>query len=142
MTIIYVDDTASGANDGTSKTDAYTSLASADGAGSSAGDEVWIAHTHNESVSVDTTYGFSGGTVADPIKVQSRNFTGDALTKGATLTSTNNDVNITGDCYLHGLIVEGSDDSNHAENNGYYKVWENCTIKVDGGTGGTQKLKF
>ena len=55
MAIIYVDSGASGANDGTSWADAFASLASADGAGSSAGDDVYVANTHSESFSADFT---------------------------------------------------------------------------------------
>lgn len=139
MTIFYVDDTASGANNGTSKTDAWTSFASATGI--AAGDDLWVAHTHNESVSVDTTHDFSNATAANPIKILSRNFSGDALTKGATLTASNNNLNLFGSVYCNGMIIEGADDASFGgESNS--AVFEDCTLKVKGNTGGGQLLSF
>lgn len=86
MAIVYVDDSASGTNAGTSWTNAFTSITSADGAGSGAGDEVRVASGHSESFGA-TTLSWSGGTKANPIKIVSTNTSDDTYSAGASLSS-------------------------------------------------------
>ena len=78
MTIKYVDDTATGANDGSSETDAWTSFLSSDGAGTSAGDIIRVAHTHDEIISGSSNPDWSGGTNANPIRIISVDFSDDS----------------------------------------------------------------
>jgi len=82
---IYVNSAATGSNNGTSKTDAYTSIASATGA--AAGDVVWISHTHSEALSASTNLAFNNATYAAPIRIVSVNFGTDAYQAGATLST-------------------------------------------------------
>lgn len=77
----YVDSAATGANDGTSKTDAWTSITSAP-AGIAAGDTVFVSHTHSQDTS------FSTLTWPDNTRVISLNFGTDAYQKGALVNNT------------------------------------------------------
>lgn len=86
MTTYYVDSGASGANNGTSKTDAWTSIASAYSV--AAGSIVLVSHTHDESSAVAMTIDFANGTIDNPILILSVNFATDALTFGAYLWTT------------------------------------------------------
>tara|TARA_Y100000588_G_scaffold96914_1_gene105017 strand:- start:32 stop:1342 length:1311 start_codon:yes stop_codon:yes gene_type:complete len=86
MAIKYVDDGATGANDGTSWSDAYTSLASV--SPTSAGDIVYIAHTYDQTLTGDIT--FDAGTASSPVWLISATADSDPVTytKGATVRGT------------------------------------------------------
>jgi hypothetical protein len=57
----YVDDTAGGANDGTSPTDAWTSIVSAiTKSDYTPGDKVWVRRTHDETAGAAWNFGDSG----------------------------------------------------------------------------------
>lgn len=58
MAIYRVDPTASGANDGSSWTDAFTSLSSAISAATADGDQIRIHYTSQINISADTTFAF------------------------------------------------------------------------------------
>lgn len=86
MATHYVDSSASGANDGTSKTDAWTSIASATGV--AAGDTVLVSHTHSQSIAATTGLKFSNSTATSPVRLLSTNFSTDALATGAVIQTT------------------------------------------------------
>jgi len=111
MTDIFVDSAASGAADGTSKTDAYVTLAAASGSTPGAGDVIKVSHTHSETGTASVTLNFDG-TEAQPVWVRSINFSGDAYTKGASIRkSGGGDISITGqDCIYQGLTLVSGDD--------------------------------
>jgi hypothetical protein len=67
MANIYVKSGATGSNNGTSWTDAYTSIASTFTA--AAGDVVLVADTHSQTLAAATTFNYSNGTPAAPIPV-------------------------------------------------------------------------
>lgn len=75
MTDWFVDSGASGANDGTSKTDAYTGVVALLAGAFAAGDRVFGSHTHVEGLTADTTLTFPG-TRAAPNEIHSVNFAG------------------------------------------------------------------
>lgn len=142
MAIVYVDDSASGANDGTSKTDAYTSILSADGAGSAAGDSVWVSHTHNEDLGGAVTINFSNGSSTNPVKIFSVNFSDDTLTPGATIfnTSANNTV-INGHIFVYGITVNMGAALMIASTTDR-QVWDTCTIGINTGASGNRILSL
>lgn len=75
---------ASGAANGTSWTDAYTTFAAGLAAATTAGDEVWLASDHNEQLSADATYAIPSAHVhANPLKIYSINRADDTLAAGA-----------------------------------------------------------
>lgn len=84
MTIYYVDSAATGTNEGTSWTNAWTSLASAFTNVTTAGDVIYISHTHNEQLAADTTYTVGANHVLEtPLKIYSVNKTNDTYAVGA-----------------------------------------------------------
>ncbi|KKN09818.1 hypothetical protein LCGC14_1042910 [marine sediment metagenome] len=110
MTVRYVDSNAIGANNGTSWTDAWTALASADAAASTAGDEIRIAYNH-----VDATGGalvFSGGTLFNPVKLVSTDPADDTYRTGALFANNTGTISITGDVNAWGMTIRGTSDGN------------------------------
>lgn len=91
MALVYVRSGASGANNGTSKTDAYTTLAAAF-AGGAAGDTFYVASDHSEASGSALTL-TPPGTAANPVSVICVNFAGSTppvaadITTGASITT-------------------------------------------------------
>lgn len=140
MANVYVDDTATGANSGLNKTDAYTSLTSADGGASGAGDKIVVAHTHNETDGTGSiTLAFSGGTLANPIKIISTDFADDSFRPGAiyNLNGSAADLRITGNIFVSGVTLtttDPADDVNFGVTNNVQK-YEDCVITSRDGIG-------
>lgn len=82
MATIYVNSGAAGANNGTSWTDAYTSLASTSGA--AAGDIVKVHNTHNQTLIANIAW--ASPTHANPVRIVCVDKdNSDALSTGATI---------------------------------------------------------
>lgn len=133
----YVYHGATGAGDGTSWTDAYTSLIAAIAA-RAAGEEYWLASDHDETNTSTQTYGFKG-TIANPDRCLSVNRSTDALEAGALIKVTGDTSYLlfTGSVYVNGVTTDtgtSSDENmtthfhhNTAAADGEVQVWENCT---------------
>jgi hypothetical protein len=89
MTTRYVDSAAAGANNGTSKVDAYTTFAACKAA-MAAGDLILVSHTHVEPADASgaTVTLAIPGTIASPSRIVSVNFGTDVPTQGAALYTT------------------------------------------------------
>ena len=86
MATYYVDSNATGLNDGSSWTDAWTSLGSS--LSVAAGDTVLIASNHSEVSSVTQYYHYNS-TLSSPIRVISTNKTSGAYERGAFIRCSN-----------------------------------------------------
>lgn len=104
----YVDSGASGANNGTSKTDAWTTLDASDAASTSAGDNIFVSHTHSASQSGNITLVWADNNPFNPLKIISTNFSDDSLTVGASETTTTNfdDFTLNGCFWMYGLSFD------------------------------------
>jgi len=106
VTVRYVDSNAVGLNDGTSWTDAWTALASADAAASTAGDEIRIAYNHADATGGTVT--FSGGTLFNPIKLISTDPADDTYRTGALFANNVGIITIYGDVNVWGMAIQGT----------------------------------
>jgi hypothetical protein len=145
---VFVDDSATGANDGSDWNDAYTSINSADGA-ASAGEEIWVANTHSETLT-SVALNFSNGTILDPVKVLSiapSGASGGTLTRGATVQTTAADsgthtLQLQGEAYFWGMDFLAADDITIGVNVTHWQYFENCVIgwNFDRGAGAVFNL--
>lgn len=142
MTIYYVDSAATGANDGTSWTNAWTSLDSAFTNVTTAGDVIYISHTHNEQLAADTTYTVGANHVtSNPLKIYSVDKNTNEVTTGAFIghSSLNRSIlfrgNLTG-LYVCGVTfyVAGSSSESigfyNAKSNAAAAVFESCSFVI------------
>lgn len=130
MAIIYVNSGAAGANNGTSWTDAYTSLASTTGA--AAGDEIRVHKTHSQDPGASVTYNWSNGTEVAPVKIVCVDKdASDALSTGATIAQTVSGRNIVlnGSFYMDGMTINAADGLTIATVN-KSSVYRNCTLGI------------
>ena len=144
MATIYVDSNASGANDGTSKTDAYGTF----GAGitaMSAGDTLIIEETHSETLSGTVTWTIPG-TFDNPSKIVCRDFTDDSLavmTGQISHNASGRDITIeSSGLYVYGLNLGNADDlSFERQNNGpCFQRWESCVFDWSYNPGGSAAI--
>lgn len=112
MAIVYVDDAATaGGDDGTTWEDAYlTLLQAADNATSS--DEVYVASTHDETVSIAVTYDWNGGFKDYQIPVTSRDVSDDTYLRGAKVQTdgVGDDIFIRGYAAFCGVSIQSFGD--------------------------------
>lgn len=125
---VYVYSGAAGANDGTSWTDAYTSIASTTGV--AAGTEIWVASDHSELGSSNTTWNWSNGTPANPVKILSIDRSDDSLAAGAAIgtTSGNANLRIEGSIWCSGLDIRCHFVGTLGANSTSRQIFNNCTF--------------
>lgn len=150
MTAFYVNSGASGLNNGTSWTDAYTTLGSAVTAATGDGDIIYVHQTHNEELAADTSY-----TLANNIRIICSNDTSNTppQTLGSQGTSywignstTNRSVTFTGKyklfCYGLTLRIAGSTtDHINIGIEGHHYEFENCYF-WQGNTGTNSRINL
>lgn len=142
MTDFYVDSNAAGANNGTSWTDAWTSITSAPG-GISAGDRVFVAHNHSESPASAISLSWPGSK-ASPNRIISANSGSGAppstIQAGASIATTGASEIIfatTGAVYVYGISLTAGDSTNIARiklggvTNSNAVFYENCPFKIN-----------
>jgi len=124
VTIYYVDSSASGANDGSSWTDAYTSLYSVYSV-AAAGDTVRVAYTHTQTMTANM---FVSRKDVAPVSLISTDPANDRPRAGATLTV--NDTRYYGYVtYDYGFTFNLSATNRSIAHQGD-KIYENCTFSV------------
>lgn len=96
MASYYVDHTATGAADGTTKTDAYTSISNAIAGSAGVGDILLCSHTHDETQGSALTITLPTDSNVNPLTIISINFTGDAYTRGAKTGTTSGNFDLNG----------------------------------------------
>lgn len=134
MAIIFVRSGATGANNGTSWADAFTSFSSATAA--SAGDFVYVAEDHSQNYGVTTTVTFANGTPVSPIKILCVNHTTGLQTTGAVITcgaGAGRTLAINGHLYVNGLTVTADSSLQLGVNSTippYAQTWEKCTVGI------------
>lgn len=140
MATRYVYNGATGAANGTSWTDAYTSGAAADTAAGS-GDIIAFAHDHEEVLSAATAYSWGAGQ-SNPILVLSCQRDAPSLTlmAGACIRTTganNLTPNNTGSTYFWGMQFRAGDGANAASlilnaSSGNEVIYDNCILELGG----------
>lgn len=142
---------ASGAANGTSWTDAYTTLNAAINAATVAGDDIWVASDHIELLGADVTWTIPGAHVnANPLKILSVARADDALFAGALIghTSLNRSITIAGGSYyMYGvtLQVHGTttgDSLNLTSGTRQFAQLEACNLKIVGNTNSGSAICF
>lgn len=134
MATIYVNSGAAGANNGTSWTDAYTSLASTNAA--AAGDIVLVHKTHTQT-GLAANINWSSGTVANPVRVVCVDKdASDALSTGASVEWTTTALGPQGNIYAYGMTWRntGAQLTLTAATDGV-QVSEACTLVCTGANG-------
>lgn len=140
MADIFVNSAAVGAANGTTKTDAYTTLAAAFAGALTKDDFIKVAHTHSESTAGVLTYGANAQdpetTPTEPLKIISMDFGSDVATAGAVVaaTGTTNDVVFSdGHMYFYGITFKSQDDIFVGNtSNGIKVTFEECTLELTG----------
>lgn len=130
MAIIRVDSTATGANDGTSWTDAYTSIASAFGdAGLSPDDFIYVDDGHSQTLAASTlsTHAVAPiGTIGEPVKIICVDKAGDTPSTGAVINCSGT-LGLEGRQYWYGCTISANGEI-EGDNNGADIVLENCVV--------------
>lgn len=129
MATIFVNSGASGANNGTSWTDAYTSIASTTGA--AAGDEIRVHKTHSQTGTIGTL-NWSNGTVANPVKIFCVDKdSSDALSTGGTVICNSGAMTLSGSIVVDGMTFRNTAAAlTLSGSNSTEQRWVNCTLEV------------
>jgi len=129
MATYYVDSNATGLNDGSSWTDAWTSLGSS--LSVAAGDTVLVSSSHSETVSSNTYYDYTNATSALPVKVISANSTTGLYEKATSIQIDHGTVNFYDIVFeknaeFHGLYIRAND--LHFNGEGSMVLMNDCTF--------------
>lgn len=135
MANYYVWSGATGANNGTSFTDAYTSFGSAVTAANADGDQIRVAHDHAESIAASTTFTFLAN-----VRVICVNRSTEAPTTGGYVDCTSGTLTLNGArvMYFYGMrfTMSGGTTSAsvhfNASVNGHWE-FEKCNLELRGG---------
>ena len=140
MADIYVDSNAVGANTGADWTNAYTTLALA-AAVDVAGDTIYVAHNHNESIGATTTWAFATNNSV-PSKLICANTGATPPTTVATTaniaTTTSFSGTMQGGLYVYGLNISVGSGSNsvtlalNPNDAGASPFYESCSFTLAG----------
>lgn len=146
MATVYYKSTAAGLADGTSWTDAYTTLTAAL-AGAGAGGIIYVSSASAETISANATYN-SPGTASQPVRMICVAEATPPTTLATTATHTNTGANTTffgsGYIYVYGILfVSGSATSSgkFATASGGMWSFEKCGFKL-GGSSSTANIIF
>lgn len=124
MATVYIDSAASGADNGTSWTDAYNSIESYISAGPAAGDLVYIDDGHSETLTNPYDLSITAGTFAAPIRILCVDKADDSLSTGATINHADEFADDTlRDVYVYGMTFGVLNDVIWSN-----VTFENCTL--------------
>lgn len=122
MTLYYVDSNASGANNGTSWTDAYVSVVAAFAGSVADGDDIWAASDHNAVYTSSTSLVFPGD-----VSIISVNKTTDAYEAGAKESTSGSGIDLTFHltddvAKIFGVEFRASDDMGFSAGGGTFRM--------------------
>ena len=149
MADVYVRSGATGANNGSSKADAYTTLEAA-AAAKAAGDSFWVASDHVEIKATSLTIACPG-TAANPCRILCVDFAGSTPPVSADLrrtaivsTTGSSTLNINGTFYTYGINTQRNTSAANqqivlAGNSTDFQVWHGCSHTLNS-TGTTAKI--
>jgi hypothetical protein len=131
MPTYYVKSGAGGTADGSSWTNAFTTLAAA-AAVDAAGDTIYVSQAHAESsgslISVSLT-----GTLGSPVQVICANDGAEpptAVATTATVTGTNSQIQLSGNFYYYGIVFSASDTMTLSGTLNTHTVFEQCKFRI------------
>lgn len=130
MATIHVDSNAGGANNGTSWTDAYTTLQAGMTAATPATDIIWLASDHAEATSAIILS--STATQSDPLKIYSVSSADDSFTRApAAQISDSGILRFTNSIQLYGVYLKGTTKIDMRTGGHRYEM-ESCTLELTG----------
>lgn len=130
MTVYYVDDTATGANNGTSWTNAWTTITSVPDT-TTAADEIRVRNTHTEgatSLLFDSTWAGSGNEDGGPLVISMN--TSDVYTTGATIDVTGDNLRWIQSGRYFGITFQSNVGMQNSKVVDEYHYFKDCTFKL------------
>lgn len=143
---------ATGAGNGTSWADAYTTFAAALAACTAAGDELWGASDSDEQLTVDTTYTIPAAHIhSNPLKIFSVSRADDTLAAGASIghSTLNRSITIQGNNTAYWMVgftlktgAGGAENISTHNGSGQKAILENVTLDLSANTNATSRIVF
>lgn len=131
MTTYYVDSNASGANNGTSWTDAYANISTALAGSVTTNDIIWCAHNHSHNYNTTTTLTFPSGVEVYSVNSGTDAYQAGALEQSTSATNSANgfqiDTQDSDDIAFFGLTLAGGNDLNFIAADANY-FFNECTL--------------